>query len=175
MAWPVTRRSGTSFEKNFCFRGRSRVLTAFLSCVSHRSINHDPDSRLETDLMNATQANHPTGPTLYAYGLGKLEDLLADAVNKHLETCPDCRHRVAELSSDSFLSRPRDAQEDSRLRPLRSTRRPTARRRTRAGPAHRFRNRPTRYLRACSITPTMKSFENWAAAAWESFISLRTS
>ncbi len=63
--------------------------------------------------MNATQANHPTGPTLYAYGLGKLEDLLADAVNKHLETCPDCRHRVAELSSDSFLSRPRDAQENS--------------------------------------------------------------
>ncbi len=61
--------------------------------------------------MNATQANHPTDPTLHAYGLGKLEDLLADAVNKHLESCPDCRRRVAELSSDSFLDRLRDAQE----------------------------------------------------------------
>ncbi len=60
--------------------------------------------------MNATQANHPTDPTLHAYGLGKLEDLLADAVNKHLESCPDCRRRVAELTSDSFLGGLREAQ-----------------------------------------------------------------
>src|SRR5262249_27469909 len=32
------------------------------------------------------------------------------AVNQHLESCPACRRRVAELSSDSFLGRLRDAQ-----------------------------------------------------------------
>jgi formylglycine-generating enzyme required for sulfatase activity/serine/threonine protein kinase len=53
---------------------------------------------------------HPTDQTLQDYGLGKLDDLLAKAVHAHLEGCPDCRRRVAEISSDSFLSRLRDAQ-----------------------------------------------------------------
>src|SRR5271168_989500 len=60
--------------------------------------------------MYAPPATHPTDQTLHAYGLGKLEDFSTDSVRKHLESCPACRRRVADLSSDSFLDRLRDAQ-----------------------------------------------------------------
>jgi serine/threonine protein kinase len=60
--------------------------------------------------MNAHPAPHPTDRTLHAYGLGRLDDASAESVNSHLEGCPDCRQRVAMLSSDSFLGRLRDAQ-----------------------------------------------------------------
>jgi formylglycine-generating enzyme required for sulfatase activity/serine/threonine protein kinase len=60
--------------------------------------------------MNASQTLHPTDQTLHAYGLGKLDDALAESVNKHVESCSDCQRRVAELSSDSFLGRLRGAQ-----------------------------------------------------------------
>jgi serine/threonine protein kinase len=63
--------------------------------------------------MDAATSPHPTDQTLSAYGLGKLDDVSAEAVNKHLEQCPDCRRRVAEMSSDSFLDRVRDAQKGS--------------------------------------------------------------
>jgi serine/threonine protein kinase/formylglycine-generating enzyme required for sulfatase activity len=53
---------------------------------------------------------HPADETLVSYGLGKLGDTLAESVNKHLEQCDPCRRRVAELSSDSFVGRLRDAQ-----------------------------------------------------------------
>ena len=59
--------------------------------------------------MDAPAALHPTDQTLSSYGLGKLDEAAAGAIHRHLETCPDCRRRVAELSSDSFLSRLRDA------------------------------------------------------------------
>jgi serine/threonine protein kinase len=55
-------------------------------------------------------ALHPTDQTLSSYGLGKLDDSSAEAVNQHLEQCPDCRKRVAEMSADSFLGRLRGAQ-----------------------------------------------------------------
>jgi formylglycine-generating enzyme required for sulfatase activity/serine/threonine protein kinase len=60
--------------------------------------------------MDAPSALHPTDQTLSSFGLGKLEDGPAEAVNKHLEQCPDCRQRVSEMSADSFLDRVRDAQ-----------------------------------------------------------------
>src|SRR5262249_27515866 len=60
--------------------------------------------------MDAPQALHPTDQTLSSYGLGKLDDAAAESVNQHLESCPTCRRRVAELSSDSFLGRLREAQ-----------------------------------------------------------------
>ena len=60
--------------------------------------------------MDAHAALHPTDQTLSSYGLGKLDDASAEAVNKHLEQCPACRKRVAEMSADSFLGRLRDAQ-----------------------------------------------------------------
>jgi formylglycine-generating enzyme required for sulfatase activity/serine/threonine protein kinase len=56
---------------------------------------------------------HPTDQTLSSYGLGKLDDHSAQAVNEHLMECSDCRKRVAELSTDSFLQRVRDAQKPS--------------------------------------------------------------
>ena len=60
--------------------------------------------------MGATAAVHPTDQTLRSYGLGRLDDALAESVNKHLEACADCRRRVAELTSDSSLDPMRDAQ-----------------------------------------------------------------
>ncbi len=60
--------------------------------------------------MNASHAVHPTDQTLSSYGLGRLDDASAEAVNQHLESCPACRRRVAELTSDSFLGRLRDVQ-----------------------------------------------------------------
>ena len=56
-------------------------------------------------------ASHPTDRSLSAYALGKLDGASTKAVEQHLERCPDCRRRVAELSSDSFLDRVRDAQQ----------------------------------------------------------------
>jgi anti-sigma factor RsiW len=55
--------------------------------------------------MGVTAAVHPTDQTLESYGLGRLDDAMAESVSKHLEACSDCRRRVAELSSDSFLAR----------------------------------------------------------------------
>ena len=63
-------------------------------------------------------ATHPTGQTLNFYGLGKLDDATAAAVHTHLEQCIDCRRRVAEMSSDSFLVRIRDAEARVRAQSL---------------------------------------------------------
>jgi eukaryotic-like serine/threonine-protein kinase len=63
--------------------------------------------------MNVHPVIHPTDQTLNSYGLGKLDDGSAEAVNQHLEHCPDCRQRVAEMSADSFLGRIRDAQKSA--------------------------------------------------------------
>jgi eukaryotic-like serine/threonine-protein kinase len=59
--------------------------------------------------MGASDAVHPTDQTLRSYGLGKLDDASAESVNKHLESCSGCQGRVADMSSDSFLGRLRDA------------------------------------------------------------------
>jgi hypothetical protein len=59
--------------------------------------------------MAAPPTLHPTDETLRAYSLGQLDDILAEAVNTHLESCPGCRSRAAGMSSDSFLLRLRDA------------------------------------------------------------------
>ena len=60
--------------------------------------------------MAAPAAVHPSDQTLQSYGLGKLDDLLAEAVVKHLKECDSCRRRVAEVTSDSFVGRLRNAQ-----------------------------------------------------------------
>jgi len=60
--------------------------------------------------MDAATTVHPTDQTLQAYGLGQLDDQVAEAVSRHLDGCPDCLRRVAGLSSDSFLGRLRQAE-----------------------------------------------------------------
>ena len=55
---------------------------------------------------------HPTEETLKAFGLGKLEDILSNAVHQHLEGCSPCRSRVSEISADPFLIRIRQAQKE---------------------------------------------------------------
>jgi serine/threonine protein kinase len=55
--------------------------------------------------MDAHPVSHPTDQTLSSYGLGQLDDASAESVNAHLEGCPACRRRVAEISSDSSHGR----------------------------------------------------------------------
>lgn len=59
--------------------------------------------------MNSPRSLHPADQVLLGYGLGKLDDTSAITVYSHLEGCPDCRRRVAEMSSDSFIDRRRNA------------------------------------------------------------------
>jgi anti-sigma factor RsiW len=60
--------------------------------------------------MNASQTIYPADQTLHAYGAGKLENASAASVGTHLESCFDCRRRLALLSPDRFLARHRGAQ-----------------------------------------------------------------
>ena len=115
--------------------------------------------------MDAAPSLHPTDQTLSSYGLGKLDDESAEAVNKHLEECRDCRKRVAEMSADSFLGRVRDAQKPSARSTFGqvSTRRAPERQAARQ-PRHRLR--PTRSRRAWPTTPITRSSANSAGAAW---------
>ena len=59
--------------------------------------------------MDVKPTTHPANETLVSYGLGKLDDTLAESVSQHLEQCDPCRRRVAELSSDSFVARLQNA------------------------------------------------------------------
>ena len=60
--------------------------------------------------MEASPVVHPSEKTLSSYGLGKLDDHQAEAVNRHLKDCAACQSRVAEMTSDTFLGRLREAQ-----------------------------------------------------------------
>jgi len=60
--------------------------------------------------MVAPTSLHPTDQTLHAFSLGKLGAASAKAVRSHLHVCAECRQRVAEISSDTFLDRIREAQ-----------------------------------------------------------------
>ncbi|HUY34058.1 MAG TPA: protein kinase [Pirellulales bacterium] len=58
--------------------------------------------------MNVQNATCPPESQLADFGLGKLDAASADTVSQHLETCADCRQRVAALSGDSFVARLRN-------------------------------------------------------------------
>jgi len=62
--------------------------------------------------MDTTSKLHPTDQTLRSFGLGMLDDASGELVQKHLEGCPDCRRHVAEVTSDTFLDRLRNAQDE---------------------------------------------------------------
>ena len=59
--------------------------------------------------MDVQPNRHPSDQTLGAFGLGKLDDAVAEVVIQHLEQCPECRNRVKEMPADSFLQRFREA------------------------------------------------------------------
>ncbi|OYV84728.1 MAG: hypothetical protein B7Z73_14885, partial [Planctomycetia bacterium 21-64-5] len=59
--------------------------------------------------MNALNTQCPPESVLSAFGLGKLDAASAETVSKHLETCADCRQRVAGISGDSFVGRLKQA------------------------------------------------------------------
>ena len=56
-----------------------------------------------------TTAPHPSDDLLAGYGLGTLDDGRAATVHDHLESCADCRRRVAATPADSFVGRMRAA------------------------------------------------------------------
>ena len=93
--------------------GKLSIFAAGLNRIapfSHQSAGSSAQSiDAETLTMAAPANRHPTDETLRAYSLGQLDDILAEAVERHLEECPDCRGRAAVVSSDSFLERLRDA------------------------------------------------------------------
>ena len=60
--------------------------------------------------MDARLAQHPADPTLYAYGMGRLDRSSAEVVRHHVDSCPACRRRVAEVSRDELACRFRDAE-----------------------------------------------------------------
>jgi serine/threonine protein kinase len=65
-------------------------------------------------MMNARAVNHPSAETLRAFSLGKLTDsLLVDTVLQHVETCADCRAKVAALSGGGSLKGLRDTRQKS--------------------------------------------------------------
>ncbi len=112
-----------------------------------------------------TAAVHPSDQTLSAYGLGKLDDASAETVRKHLEDCDSCQRRVAELSSDEFLGRLRNAQVKSDRSAADWP--PFGVSATEGAAAPSFRpHRLTHFLPSWSTTPTTRSFASWGAAAW---------
>ena len=114
--------------------------------------------------MDAVSSLHPTDQTLSSYGLGKLDDRLAEAVNKHLEQCADCRKRVAEMSADSFLERVRDAQKPSGKSTFGKSQ--PGGTQSYKGSNAKAPPRPTRCRRDWPTTPITRSSGNSAGAAW---------
>jgi serine/threonine protein kinase/WD40 repeat protein len=62
---------------------------------------------LETRPMNIAPSGHPTSKVLSAYGSGKLDESVADAVRKHVDRCSDCQNQLAGLPVGSFSARGR--------------------------------------------------------------------
>jgi serine/threonine protein kinase len=48
--------------------------------------------------MESVTSVHPSDETLVSYGKGKLDETVAESVQKHLEQCDVCRGRAAEVS-----------------------------------------------------------------------------
>jgi anti-sigma factor RsiW len=57
--------------------------------------------------MDSRSGQYPDDQTLKSFGLGKLDERSAASVSEHVEHCPECERKVAEMSADSFLGRMR--------------------------------------------------------------------
>ena len=114
---------------------------------------------------------HPTDQILHAYGLGKLGDPAASAVDSHLEGCEACRRRVSELRATASWAGSAMPGLGRTLRPrlaaIRGPQRPRV-------PSNPLRSRlptqpwPARFPRSWPTTRNTRSSASWAAAAWAS-------
>jgi serine/threonine protein kinase/formylglycine-generating enzyme required for sulfatase activity len=59
--------------------------------------------------MNAQSVTCPSGSMLTDFSLGKLDVAQAETISQHLETCAECRQRVAGVTGDSFVERLKQA------------------------------------------------------------------
>ena len=67
--------------------------------------NHFPRAlAVEITQMASHPVRHPSQETLMAYGLGRLDDRSAGAIESHLENCSDCSQYLAGISADGFLA-----------------------------------------------------------------------
>ena len=123
--------------------------------------------------MAVPAASHPTDQTLASYGLGKLEDTSARSVSKHLESCPKCQRRVAEMSADSFLPRLQNAQGQPD-QPAAGWRVSRASLTDRGSPVPISPPPAQTMPPGLAEHPDYGSSGNWAAAAWASCTSPTT-
>ena len=133
--------------------------------------------------MDAPSVAHPSHDTLLSYGLGKLDDTIAESVNKHLEQCvplPAAGGRVVVGRFRRPITRCTGGQpEDASARP--KTIVDGSIRRDRRTLPQRGRGRPGSPS-AGSPPPgpgrpsaVRNDPRSWAAAAWGSFIWPATS
>jgi hypothetical protein len=59
--------------------------------------------------MKRQSGDCPPESVLTDFGLGKLDEASAETIAQHIETCVDCRDRVANLPGDTFVARLQDA------------------------------------------------------------------
>ncbi len=67
--------------------------------------------------MNAPTTS-PPHESLKAFGLGLLDDASAQALYRHLETCPACRRQAKAVSGDDFLLRLQRARDSHAMQAL---------------------------------------------------------
>ena len=118
--------------------------------------------------MTASPPPHPTDQILYAYGLGKLGDPAASAVDIIWRPADACRQRVSELSGDSFVSRLRDAGARPDTPAPTGAPGPAAAGGVRRRPRPRTPHWPARSPRSWPTTRSTRCSASWAAAAWGS-------
>src|SRR5262249_22035413 len=76
-------------------------------CIRPKSPRTDPHRcRKEQPMPEPMQ--HPPAQDLAAFSQGKLSQVEADAVARHLKTCSSCQ-AAAQKAADSFLGKVRDA------------------------------------------------------------------
>jgi anti-sigma factor RsiW len=63
----------------------------------------DDSTKLVRVTMSEASVNHPTDAELHALSVGQLRDVELARISAHLDSCPECCHRIDELGSDDPL------------------------------------------------------------------------